>query len=166
MDADDTQVTNETVDPSDLAKVLGDLASRVQDMKENALIGEALQGETLDVAVVECRPCLRQSLKVGTWVAIRPAGDTRTYLGVYLGDLTLDVQAVYHKVRKTLTLQPFTNPTFFVPGKDQLFWGYGSWWRPLNSAEDLKDITDAAIDDVWYVRALKELSSKDSEVTP
>lgn len=156
-----TEVTNEKPEVSAIAQVLSSIAAKIKDLEENSLIGEALQGETIEVASVECRPCLRQTCKVGTWVAIRPANETKTYLGVYLGDLSIDVQVIYHKVQKSLALQPLTNPAFFIPGKERLFWGQECWWKPLESPESLADITDADIQDVWYVKAFKDLSSKD-----
>jgi hypothetical protein len=38
--------------------------------------------------------------------------------------------------------------------------GYESWWGQINSPEELKAITDVDIQNVWYVKALKEMAEK------
>jgi hypothetical protein len=157
------KVAPDKLDESNLPKELAELSTYIEDFKKNVLTGESLHGATIEISTVERGPCLktRQNPMFGTLVAVRLAKSDKTFLGIYLGDLTIDVHAMYHKVKKTLTLQPVTNPAIFVPEIDRLVWGCESWWKPLKSAEDLKEITDADIESVWYVRALKELASKD-----
>ena len=158
-----TEITSDKTEEPSLSKALAGLSTYLEDFEKNVLTGESLHGATIEISTVERGPCLktRQNPMFGTLVAVRLAKSDKTFLGVYLGDLTIDVHAMYHKVKKTLTLQPVTNPAIFVPEIDRLVWGCESWWKPLKSAEDLKEITDADIESVWYVRALKELASKD-----
>ncbi len=157
-----TEAISDKPDEPSLSGAVASLAAYLEDFEKNVLTGESLHGTTIEISTVECGPCLktRPIPKVGTLVAVRLAKIDKTFLGVYLGDLTIDVHAMYHKVKKTLTLQPVTNPAIFVPDIDRLVWGCESWWKPLKSAEDLKEITDADIENVWYVKALKELLSK------
>ncbi|SME48916.1 hypothetical protein BACERE00183_04191 [Bacillus cereus] len=37
----------------------------------------------------------------------------------------------------------------------EIIYGAGSWWGKINSEEELKEITDADINDVWYVKMLQ-----------
>ena len=47
------------------------------------------------------------------------------------------------------------SPAIWVPDLKRLIFGRGSWWRVLKTPEDLRQITDADIDNVWYVQALR-----------
>ena len=58
----------------------------------------------------------------------------------------------------------YTNPAIFIPSLNKIVWGYGSWWGEIASAEKLHQITDSDIQNVWYVRALKQLQSQQPEV--
>lgn len=44
------------------------------------------------------------------------------------------------------------------PEKKTVVFGCNSWWRLIESESQLKTITDADIDNVWYVRALRALT--------
>lgn len=41
--------------------------------------------------------------------------------------------------------------------------GYESWWGFIKTVEDFQEITDEDISNVWYVKALKELSEQEQE---
>jgi len=105
--------------------------------------------------------------KCGDWVAVRSCDEkhgNKTYLGIFLGDLAISMQA--HAIPggegcgDTLEMQPHRNPAMYVPDLKEIIWGCGSWWGEIESPEDLKQITNADINNIWYVRALKELSEK------
>lgn len=100
----------------------------------------------------------RDGLK-GSWVAVRPCDPEcagKTYLGLYLGDM---VMSAFASVRGTVVqVQPFLNPAIWVFDLRRVVWGVGSWWGPITGPEGLRKITDQDIDNVWYVRALKELT--------
>jgi hypothetical protein len=49
------------------------------------------------------------------------------------------------------------NPAIYVPALKRLVFGAGSWWGEIKTEDDLKEITDKDINDVWYVQALKAL---------
>lgn len=102
--------------------------------------------------------------EVGAWVAVRPCGEKyegKTYLGVLLGDVALSVSTRYDPETKALGFEPsFHNPAMYVPDLKEVIYGCGSWWGVIESPEGLKKISDADIDNVWYVRALKELAEK------
>ena len=85
----------------------------------------------------------------GSFVSVRPCGDEyedKTYLGLYVGEVAIG---------DTMSLH---NPCIWVPDLKQYIFGCESWWGVIDSEDDLRKITDADIENVWYVRALKELS--------
>lgn len=101
--------------------------------------------------------------KPGTFVSIRPANDDKTYLGIYLGDMPVGIAGVQKKGEPETVYLVRTqgNPCIFIPELEQLFYGMESWWGAIKSPEDLHRITDADIENVWYVRALKALDAKE-----
>jgi len=94
---------------------------------------------------------------IGTYVAVRPAGEgQRTYLGLYLGEMCITIGCSFEGAVLELTPQ-LPNPVIFVPEMKQIIYGMESWWGAIESPEHLKDITNADINNVWYVQALKAL---------
>lgn len=100
------------------------------------------------------------SRKPAKWVAVRPCGpEAKTYLGLYVGDIALVASARFDCESGVLSLSPgMHNPAIYVPDLGRLVFGCQSWWSEIEKPEDLQQITDAKIDDVWYVRALRGLS--------
>lgn len=101
--------------------------------------------------------------KPGTMVAVRPCGEEykgKTFLGMYLCSAPTGVVGVQQGDKIVLTMIDYTNPAIYVPELDRIVWGYESWWGKIESEEKLREITDADIQNVWYVRALKQLTEK------
>lgn len=103
----------------------------------------------------------------GDMVSIRPVakeyGD-RTYLGIMLGEIAQSVSVGVRKSDGTLVYDmSWHNPAVFVPDLDTVIFGNASWWGHISSVEDLRQITDADIDGVWYVRALKQIAEREAE---
>ncbi len=97
----------------------------------------------------------------GKFVKVRPCGDSyggKTYLGLYLGALPIGHNISHNPETKELKVSFASNPAIFTFGLNKIIYGCESWWGVIESEEDLKEITDADINDVWYVKALKELS--------
>ena len=108
----------------------------------------------------------------GTLVAVRPCADqyeNKTFLGVYLGDFPSAVYGTQDEPGGDIVIDfhERTNPLIFIPEfADNRFqfhkpspfvYGAGSWWGKIKSEEHLRDITDGDIENVWYVRALKQI---------
>jgi hypothetical protein len=55
------------------------------------------------------------------------------------------------------------NPAIFVPTLGKLLYGCELWWSKISSPDDLRTISDADIDNVWYVQALKSLQAATSD---
>lgn len=98
------------------------------------------------------------SEKAGYLVTVRPCGEeykNKTYLGFYIGDVAHG--ASLKTLKKKLQVHFSShNPAIFVPELGKIIYGYESWWGRVKSEKDLKDITDADIMNVWYVKALME----------
>ncbi len=105
---------------------------------------------------------------IGQLVKIRPCADEykdKTYLGLFLGDVTLSPSVHYNREEKILDVtNGMSNPAIFVFDLKKVIYGCGSWWGVIKSEEELdKLITDETIENVWYVKMLKELSKKDKK---
>ena len=100
---------------------------------------------------------------VGNWVAVRPVDDENTYLGIMLGDMATSTRATLDRQgRMAIYLSQF-NPAMYVPDLKKVVFGYGSWWATIQSPDQLRKITNQDIDNVWYVKALKELGGQHAE---
>jgi len=99
----------------------------------------------------------------GTLVSVRPCGEKygkKTYVGILLGDLPLETIVVYNPETKELEVSGFNNPAIFVPELKEIIWGVESWWGEINSEEELRQISDEDIQNVWYVKMLKEVAER------
>lgn len=94
-------------------------------------------------------------------VAIRPVGEggvgKETYLGIYIGDFATGASCSYHDGSGVLTLKVgHHNPAIFVPKLNRVVFGYESWWCEIKSEADFKQITTEDIENVWYVKLMRE----------
>lgn len=99
--------------------------------------------------------------ELGSLVAVRPCDDEygkKTYLGFYLGDLPLQNTISFNDEKGILKVGTYNNPAMFVPELGRIIWGCGSWWHEIKSVEELREITDDDISNVWYVKMAKALS--------
>lgn len=81
----------------------------------------------------------------------------KTYVNIFLGNLTINNICYLSKKTKGLEILPHTNPAIFVPELKKIVFGYESWWGKINSIEEIKDITDEDIENLWYVKLLKSI---------
>lgn len=101
-----------------------------------------------------------QPKEVGSFVSVRLASktDTKTYLGIYLGDFPVGQMTSWNPDTSELQVFQKRNPAMFVPDLKRIVWGMESWWGHIEDENDLKQITDQDIENVWYVKALKSLT--------
>ena len=106
--------------------------------------------------------------RAGSLVKIRPCnkeyGD-KTYLGLYLGNQPWSQTVSYNKELGELTVGVATNPAIYVFDLQRIIFGAESWWGIIESLEELKDITDDDINNIWYVKALKAMHKDEPEET-
>jgi len=100
------------------------------------------------------------------YVAVRPCGDNpdnKTYLGILLGECSMMAIGMYNIKKQEIFVKDRLNPMIFVPDLMKVVLGVESWWEELQKPEDLKQITDQDIQDVWYVKALREMKAQPKE---
>ena len=78
-----------------------------------------------------------------------------------MGDLPLTNYISYQEETKELNVSVSCNPAIFVPELKKIIFGMESWWGRIENADELKEITNDDIDNVWYVKLLKEMSDMD-----
>lgn len=102
--------------------------------------------------------------RVGKLVKIRPCGEeyeNKTYLGLFLGELPISNHVSYSENEKELKVGFISNPAIFVFELNKIIYGNESWWGIIDSPEELNEITDKDINDVWYVKLMKSFSDKE-----
>lgn len=100
--------------------------------------------------------------KPGTMVVVRPCDkkyNGKTFLGMYLCDAPTGFIGRQEGDKIVLEMGSYTNPAIYIPETNEIVWGYGSWWGKIETEEKLRQITDEDIQNVWYVRALKQLEA-------
>lgn len=107
--------------------------------------------------------------RVGEFVKVRPCAkqyNNRTYLGILLGDIPTQPHVSYDRKSKELSVSLIGNPAIFVPELKKIVYGYESWWGAITSADDMKElhISDEDIENVWYVKAMKEMLSPEEGI--
>ncbi len=142
--------------------VISDYSSFIKDFEDNVRTGDDIPFPVEVSKVVPQSKVSRETIPVGTWVAVRPVSDNpdkKTYLGVYLGDLPIKNSTLsYHLKTKELTFLVATNPAIYVDDLKKVVYGYESWWGRIKGPEGMRQITDRDIDNVWYVKALRDLT--------
>lgn len=109
--------------------------------------------------------------KVGSQlVRIRPCSDEfggKTFLGLYLGDIARTVTCFRNRTSGVLGIcLGGHNPAIWVPSLKRVIFGCESWWSKIESEEQLRKISDEAIDGIWYVQALKALNGNGEAECP
>ncbi len=100
---------------------------------------------------------------IGKFASIRPCAEeyqNKTYLGLYLGDLPVGHHISHNPETKELRISFHCNPAIFVFDLNKIIYGCESWWGIVENENDLRRITDKDIDNVWYVKALKQLGNE------
>lgn len=100
--------------------------------------------------------------RTGKFAKIRPCGEEyegKTYLGLYLGEMPIGHIISHNPDTNELNVSFSTNPGIFVFDLNRIVYGMESWWGIIKNEDDLKEITESDINNIWYVKALKELSN-------
>lgn len=106
-------------------------------------------------------------IKIGDFASVRPCGDSnpegKTFFGYFIGDIPYRTGVIYDPQDKELMIAGDTNPAFFLPDLGEVVFGMGSFWGKMEKPEDLKQISDADINSLWYVKALQALEAKEND---
>lgn len=89
----------------------------------------------------------------------KPCGCTTTYLGIHVGDIARGC-SVRFKDGALLFRPNCTNPAIWIPDRNELLFGAESFWGPVNDPKKLRLITREDCNNVFYVRALKEIGGQ------
>lgn len=103
----------------------------------------------------------------GTFVSIRSCkkehGD-KTRLGLLIGYVPIHTQVQYWKETKRLEFSVTgDNPAIFVFDLNEVVLGCESYWGAIKSEKQLREISNDDIQNIWYIKALKQLSEKKKE---
>ena len=102
----------------------------------------------------------REDSRCGNLVKVKPVNEEKygkvTYLGIYLGEMSIGAFISHNETNQELTVTPHRNPAIFVPELHKIIYGCESWWGFISSIEELREITNKGIENVWYVKALKD----------
>ena len=75
--------------------------------------------------------------------------------GIFLGDLPISLGVSYDDETGLLHAKVgHGNPAIFVPAIGKIIFGCGSWWGPIKTPEDVGEITDDDIQNLWYMKAI------------
>lgn len=121
-----------------------------------------IEVEGIDFSDAEVLQRYPMGTEVGDFVSIRPCDDQyggKTYLGIFLGQMATCASASYKPKTKRLEVGLcLHNAAIFVPDLNKVIFGRDSWWRKIEDENSLREITKSDIDNVWYVKALRQLS--------
>lgn len=96
--------------------------------------------------------------KRGLLVAIRPVDpelEGKTFLGIYIGEIARSIGGDFTEEGLSLHFS-MHNPAIFVPELGRVVFGIESWWSPIQSEDELRQITDEDIENIWYAKALNQ----------
>jgi hypothetical protein len=147
-----------------LASLLGALS---KEMEENPLKMESDFEYPMEISGIKnITPRNVNTHKTGSLVQVRPCSDKyeeKTYLGIYIGEVPIESMVALNTRTNVLDIMSHSNPAIFVPELKKVIFGCESWWGYIRSEEELKQITNKDIEDVWYVQLLKEMGKKDEK---
>ncbi len=162
-----TKEQKEKVDDSfgdNLVTLLGALS---KEMKDNPIEIESEFKYPMEISGIKKIPLKNINTKqTGSMVKVRPCADEyekKTFLGIYIGDISIEFNIAKYTKTNILTIMDIANPAIFVPDLNKVIFGYESWWGYIKSEEELGQITDNDISNVWYVKALQQLAEKEKE---
>lgn len=105
---------------------------------------------------------IKTDSQTGDFVKVRPCGDwaeNKTFLGIYIGSGALS-SSISIEDDKIVCSWSHYNPAILIPEVGKIVYGCESWWGEIESEEDLKEISDLDIENVWYVKAIKQLNKQ------
>jgi len=104
-----------------------------------------------------------RSKQIGKFAKIVPCAEEyegKTYLGLYLGELPISNHISYKEDSKELSISFHNTSAIFVFDLNKIIYGCESYWGIIESEEDLREITNDDINNIWYVKALKAMEGE------
>ena len=106
---------------------------------------------------------IKTSDETGRLVRVAPCAkeyNGKTYLGIMIGDAALSSSVSISEDSIVCDWSHY-NPAILVPSINKVIYGIESWWSFIEDDEDLIDITDDEINNIWYIRLAKSIAKKD-----
>lgn len=155
----------------DIGTLLSSFSKHLSEWSKTTKVGEEIKFP-ITVKKIEYRmdvPIRMESdgRKAGTLVAVRSVKEAhgdKTRLGILVGFVPLSVSVALKHPEGNQTegsimiASRSTNPVIFIPELGESVLGAESWWGPIKDEKQLKEITNDDIQNVWYVKALKQLA--------
>ena len=104
--------------------------------------------------------------EAGSLVAIRPCAkeyNEKTYIGIYIGDLPIQILTSYKESTGQLINSTMNNPAIFVPDLKKIIYGCESWWKTIRSVDEFSKISNEDINNTWYVKLLQSMDQPEEE---
>lgn len=96
-------------------------------------------------------------------VKVRLCEDNKTYFGILLGEFPWKTRASFSETGGKLKISTITNPCILLPKQKKIVFGCESWWSRIKPGEDISDITDADIENTWYVKLLRGIEKLEED---
>lgn len=99
----------------------------------------------------------------GSLVRIAPCAkeyEGKTFIGMYLGELPYMQSVSYDKKSQNLDVKAIHNAAIYVFELKKIIFGMASYWQIIDSIDDFQELTKEDIDNVWYVKLMKDMMNK------
>lgn len=151
--------------PEGMSDIEWDLIEMSSEKKESVFDNEI----SVKHVIFDNKKFLDKSLREQfCFVQIRPCGEeynSKTFLGILLGDLHSPSISYSEKSKTLVVKRGIGNPAIYVPSIKKIIMGYESWWGKIEKPEDLESITNEDIDNIWYVKMIKEMYNNEKRNT-
>lgn len=87
----------------------------------------------------------------------------KTYIGIYIGDLPIQILTSYKESTGQLINSTMNNPAIFVPELKKIIYGCESWWKTIRSVDEFSKISNEDINNTWYVKLLQSMDQPEEE---
>jgi len=142
----------------DIRHVLNKMKEDLKKVNPDMVFGEDIKFPISIKKVVFRDPIIYQ-INPNQVVGIRPKSDTKTYKGLYIGDIPYSYTYEYDKKKKVLFILPRQSSLFYIMDLKKTIKGSDSWWYSLDNEDNLVEIKDSDIDyQGMLVKALDEQS--------
>ena len=167
----DNDVAGNKKEADALADLIGKFSKDIAEHKDKFYMMDEIEFPTeisgVTGSIARPRAGAMTDVKMGAFVKVRPCAekyDDKTFLGIYIGDIPVELIYEVEKENKMLHVRTYGNCAFFVFELSTIIFGCESWWSEVKDMEDIdRLVTDADIDNTWYVQVLKAMASVESE---
>lgn len=147
-------------------KTLGQLLSDNDGVAAMAKVNQGLHkillnikmGKATKVKHPESKAVL-ETKNTGRFVKVAPCGkeyEGKNFIGIMIGDVSLGSSVKLDEGTITCEFAGH-NPAILIPDIGKVIYGMESFWGYINLESDLEDID---VENVWYVKALRDLQEK------